>query len=170
MQLDLHQNRLGSFSEVPISEKLDSLILSVNRISELDNLPNAPNLSNIDLDTNKIAKVPKSILGLGKLHSLNLQNNDINNLPGEIGVMNTLRKLHIEGNPLRGLPAKFRQVTTNILKDYLKKKLEDADAEEYKMEAEHNPQHVSLGSQDVWDMYCREFYVNGVLSIKEKKV
>ena len=131
--------------------------MSVNRITDLTNLPNAPNLSNIDLDTNKINRVPTSIFSLGKLSSLNLANNDINTLPGELGVMNTLKKIHIEGNPLKAVPAKFRQVTSNVLKEYLKKKLEDAEQEEYKMEVEHNPQHAAMnfGKIDEWEMFCR---------------
>ena len=151
---------------MPKSGKLDSLILSVNRITDLDNLLHAPNLTNIDLDTNKLAKVPDAILSLDKLASLNLSNNDINGLPGIIGVKPSLKKIHLEGNPLKALPAKFRSVPTNVLKDYLKKKLEDADAEE-----EKELGGASLGARvDLWETLCREFFQAGSLDLRSKEL
>lgn len=51
--LDLHQNNIqGVFNSVPASEKLDSLLLSYNFISEVHGLEVCPNVSVVDLHNN----------------------------------------------------------------------------------------------------------------------
>jgi len=58
VMLDLHQNQFKTFSAVPKTKKLDSLVLSFNRLVQIDNLENAVNLCVLDLHSNKLESLP----------------------------------------------------------------------------------------------------------------
>jgi Leucine-rich repeat (LRR) protein len=119
VQLDLHQNKLTSFEEIPKSFELDSLILAFNFISSLSNLDNCPNLSVLDLHNNRISELSGEVLHLKNLKTLNLSNNDLSDLPPQLALLDQLVRIQIEGNPLKSIKSTMRTANAVQLKKYL---------------------------------------------------
>lgn len=122
--LELKENRLTSFTEVPWSEKLDILALSFNRLTEFDDFDRCPNLTVLILNDNKIKKISQNIIKVRQLKTLDLSNNDLPDLPSEIGFISSLVRLQIEGNPLKAIRQNIRASGTNLLKNYLRDRMD----------------------------------------------
>jgi Leucine-rich repeat (LRR) protein len=121
--LDLHNNFLELMTNLPKSEKLDTLILGYNRLQNIEKLENCPNLTVLDLNNNKIENFPEEILNLQNLKTLNLMNNSINDLPPQVSLLQNLVRINIEGNPLKKINSKIRSANAEHLKAYLKTRL-----------------------------------------------
>jgi len=121
--LDLHNNNLDFFSEIPRSEKLDTLILGYNKIENIENLRNCPNLTVLDVNNNKLENFPEDVLNLKNIITLNLMNNSINDIPPSLCYLNKLVRLNIEGNPLRKINSKLRSSNAEQIKSYLKTRI-----------------------------------------------
>jgi len=121
--LDLHSNNLDCFTEIPKSDKLDTIILGYNRLEAIENLRNCPNLSVLDINNNKLENFPEEVLNLKNIITLNLMNNSINDIPPALCYLNKLVRLNIEGNPLRKINSKIRSSNAEQIKNYLKTKI-----------------------------------------------
>lgn len=80
---------IEEFSEIPVSSKLDTILLSFNRLKYLnaERILNAPNLSVLDLKNNKMVELDLNICKLQNLKTLDLSNNDLHDLPNEVGFL-----------------------------------------------------------------------------------
>lgn len=125
--IDLHINQLEELSSIPLSDKLDTLILGYNRLTNINNLINAPNLTVLDINNNKIEVLPKDILSLKHLKTLNLQNNSFNDIPPQICFLTKLVRINLEGNPLKKINNKYRSANAEQLKQYLKTRLSETE-------------------------------------------
>jgi Leucine-rich repeat (LRR) protein len=106
--------------------KLDSLILSCNKITEVNNIGYSPNLTILDLKNNKLQVLSKEISFLKNLKTLDLTNNDLTDLPTEIAFLDKLVRLHLEGNSLKVIKHSVRSagaevITLFILLNYLRR-------------------------------------------------
>ncbi len=91
-------------------------------MTNIQGLENAPNLTVLDIDNNKLDKLPANVLKLRKLKTLNIANNAINDLPSELALIDSLARLIIEGNPLKAINSTLRTGSTEALKKHLKMK------------------------------------------------
>jgi Leucine-rich repeat (LRR) protein len=80
---------------MPKSDRLDTISLSFNRLTEFDDFERCPNLTVLILNDNKIKKISHNIIKLKELKTLDLSNNDLPDLPSEIGFINNLVRLQI---------------------------------------------------------------------------
>ena len=128
--LDMHINLLQSFTSVPKSDKLDSIILGNNKIEKIFNLENCKNLTVLDLNSNKLEQFP-GIVKLEQLTTINLMNNNINDLPIEICLLKKLVRINLEGNPLKRISQKYKNGSAEQLKIYLKTKMNDEELIKY---------------------------------------
>lgn len=136
----LNKNHLLSFEvELPLFDLVE-LNLSYNKLPQLaDDIFNRfPLLELLNLDSNELVAIPKSIVNLTKLlhfsacnnaitaipvglnkltllRTLNLRNNNLKDLPTEIWSLNNLVTLNLSSNLLKNLP----EVTKNSLLSFL---------------------------------------------------
>jgi Leucine-rich repeat (LRR) protein len=125
VMLDLHQNMFEMFDSVPKSEKLDTLSLSYNQLTELNNLANAPKVTVVDLHNNKMKELPKSLFDLAELKTLTVSNNELSDIDPHVALLPNLARLTIEGNPLRSMKPTMRNAGAAQLKKYLLSRLSD---------------------------------------------
>lgn len=175
VSLDLTQNCFsGTFTSVPQSEKLDSLMLAFNQLQGIENVERAANLTVLDLHSNKLQALPDSVCQQYKLKTLKVSNNDLSDINPKIALLDSLARLAIEGNPLRSIKPAVRNAGAVELKKYLKARLGEAtivQEEQRQAVALHIPGATSQGQTDEWDIYLREFCVNGVqLDLKGKEL
>ena len=173
--LELHQNCfVGNFTSVPKSQKLDRLSLAFNQLQGIENVDRAPNLTVLDLHSNKIQTLPDSICTMYKLQALKISNNDLSDINPRVSLLDSLVRMNIEGNPLRSIKPSMRNTQAGELKKYLKARLGDdtiAVEEQRQAVALHIPGATSQGQQDEWDIFLREFCVNGVqLDLRNKEL
>ena len=86
----------------------------------MQGLEKAPNLTVLDVDNNKLEKLPQTVLKMNRLKTLNIANNSINDLPPELALIDSLCRLNIEGNPLKSISSSVRTGSTETLKKHLK--------------------------------------------------
>ncbi len=98
---DLENNKISKLNLIDC--ELTNLSASIKNLSELKEL---------DLDGNRIYKLPESIGELTKLKILNLANNQIKTLPDSLGNLVSLEYLILDHNILNKLPS-----TLNLLKN-----------------------------------------------------
>lgn len=109
---------------MPWSERLDTIALSFNRLTEFNDFDKCPNLSVLTLSDNKIKKISADIVKLQKLKTLDLSNNDLSDLPSELGFIDGLVRLQVEGNPLKAIRQNIRAGGVNAIKKYLKDRMD----------------------------------------------
>jgi Leucine-rich repeat (LRR) protein len=95
VSLELKENRLSVFNEVPESNRLDTISLSFNRLVDYNHFAKSPNLTVLILADNKIKVLSRDIIKLSKLKTLDVSNNDLSDLPCEIGFINTLVRIQL---------------------------------------------------------------------------
>lgn len=111
---------------------------------------------------------------LYKLKVLKISNNDLSDINPKLSLIDSLDRMNIEGNPLRKFKPSMRNTTAGELKKYLKSRLgEDTIAKEEHRQAValHIPGATQQNQTDEWDIYMREFCINGVqLDLKGKEI
>ncbi len=148
--LDLHNNNLDSFTEIPKSDKLDTLILGYNRIEKIENLRNSPNLTVLDINNNKLENFPDDVLNLKNIITLNIMNNSINDIPPALCYLNKLVRLNIEGNPLRKINSKIRSSNAEQIKSYLKTRIVGDEENDYSPN-QNNNNHERMNNDSEMD-------------------
>ena len=142
--LDLHNNNIDVLTEIPKSDKLDTLILGYNKIEAIDNLKNCPNLTVLDLNNNKLENFPEDVLILKNIITLNLMNNSINDIPPALCYLNKLVRLNIEGNPLRKINSKIRSSNAEQIKSYLKTRIVGNEENDFSVPQQTNNRNNNL--------------------------
>jgi Leucine-rich repeat (LRR) protein len=101
-------NNLNSFTSLPESKQMDSLMLAYNRIDYMENFERVPNLTSLDLHNNKMTALPDSVSNLKNLMTLKVSNNDLSDLNPRLALLPNLVRINIEGNPLKSIKATIR--------------------------------------------------------------
>lgn len=122
--LEIKENRLVVLTDLPKSDRLDTLATSFNRIREFEQFENCPNLTVLILSDNKIERLSAGILHLKKLKTLDVSNNDLSDLPSELGLLPALVRIQLEGNPLKCIRQNLRTAGAEQLKKYLKERMD----------------------------------------------
>jgi Leucine-rich repeat (LRR) protein len=165
--LELKENRLLTFNEAPWSERLDTLALSFNRLTEFDDFDRCPKLTVLILNDNKIKRISPNIIKLKDLKTLDLSNNDLPDLPSEIGFINSLVRMQIEGNPLKAIRQNIRASGTNNLKTYLRDRM---DVKQRQTLEKNLTPESDMSPHEQWTKLVQEFYLNGELVLRGMKL
>jgi len=107
-KLDLRFNHLSKIPKL-ISESIEHLDFSYNKIIILPEFNNLPIIKNLTLKSNRLRVIPTSIGYLHSLEILNLRNNMLNELPSSFDSLNSLKILDLHGN-------KFNSILVNLNK------------------------------------------------------
>lgn len=165
--LELKENRLASFEEMPWSERLDTIALSFNRLTEFNDFDKCPNLSVLTLNDNKIKKISADIVKLQKLKTLDLSNNDLPDLPSELGFIDGLVRLQVEGNPLKAIRQNIRAGGVNAIKKYLKDRMDPGHRQN--IEKKLIPS-TEVTPHEFWNKLLQEFTLNGELVLRAMNI
>ncbi|RHY49142.1 hypothetical protein DYB38_007817 [Aphanomyces astaci] len=106
--LDLRQNRLATFPELPFECTLDTLFLGFNSLTSINgaSLVRAKDhLTVLDLRDNKLPLLPDDVCQLHRLKTLDVSNNDLSDLPPGLGYLTHLHHILTDGNSMRGVNA-----------------------------------------------------------------
>ncbi|XP_066145813.1 leucine-rich repeat-containing protein 27-like isoform X1 [Euwallacea fornicatus] len=115
-------------TEIPVTildmVNLKMLFLEQNSLIKLPDgfFHRLPNLTWLDLRSNQLQELPKSVANHEHLEHLLLTNNNISALPNELGSVPNLKALQVADNPLIYPPKKIVQKGTNSIKNFLKEK------------------------------------------------
>ncbi|BFZ13292.1 hypothetical protein BsWGS_16331 [Bradybaena similaris] len=112
--LNLGNNALEEFPAIlQHLRSLEKLHLFGNKITHIDSnaLNGFQHLIFLNLNGNKLQKLPLQICNLTSLQHLSLDNNQITELPIEFCTLSVLRELHIAGNKLTSLPLEIGYLT-----------------------------------------------------------
>ncbi|RHY97223.1 hypothetical protein DYB35_004659, partial [Aphanomyces astaci] len=104
--LDLRQNRLATFPELPFECTLDTLFLGFNSLTSINgaSLVRAKDhLTVLDLRDNKLPLLPDDVCQLHRLKTLDVSNNDLSDLPP--GCEPLKKYLRTRGKPPSGVNA-----------------------------------------------------------------
>ncbi len=101
-RLNVDYNQLKKLPPLESLSKLDSLSAYNNEIIKLTTLPES--LTWLNLNTNKLKKLPESITKLKELKTLVLSNNLFDSFPEEIFQLKSLEHLDLGGNPIEDIP------------------------------------------------------------------
>lgn len=107
-KLDLRFNRLSNIPKL-INYSIEELDLSYNKIVKLPKFNKLPGVKNLNLKSNRIRALPKSIGSLCSLENLNLRNNMLTYLPSSFNNLTCLKTLDLHGN-------KFDKINVNLNK------------------------------------------------------
>lgn len=121
--LDLHQNKLEVFPELPEKAALDQVLLGFNSlqaISDSSIMRVRDTITVLDVRDNRLRTVPEKIAHLFRIKTLDLTNNDLNELPAGLGYLKDLHHLMVEGNPLRTIRRAVVSGGSEMLKKYLR--------------------------------------------------
>ena len=99
---DLRFNHLTKMPEI-LNGSIEFLDLSYNRLAYLPNLYNFKTLKSLNLKSNRLRNLPKSIGSLISLKDLNIRNNMISFLPKSINFLSSLQVLDLHGNKLNSI-------------------------------------------------------------------
>lgn len=91
-------------THLDLYNSLFSLHLSYNKIVIIDKLPNLKNLLVLNINNNKLEKLPANISVLSALLELNASSNHLHTLPEEMVALKNLRVLYLRNNKLKKLP------------------------------------------------------------------
>jgi Leucine-rich repeat (LRR) protein len=110
-ELDLSRCNLSSFPPAHTSARLKRLILRENLLTLKDfQSKGLVFLEELNLQRNRIQKLPVSIGGLTSLKKLSCNYNEISELPSSIGNLSKLEEVSFYQNKLIGLPPEFYQL------------------------------------------------------------
>lgn len=121
--LDLHQNKLEDFPELPHQSALDQVMLGFNllrAITESSIVRVKDTITVLDVRDNRLARLPDKIAHLYRLKTLDMTNNDLHELPAGLGYLKDLHHLMVEGNPLRTIRRAVISGGSEVLKKYLR--------------------------------------------------
>jgi Leucine-rich repeat (LRR) protein len=76
------------------------------------------------LSNNKIRKLDENIICLRQLKTLDIGNNDLQDIPSAIGFITSLVRINLEGNPLKCIRSNIKQGGAEVLKKYLKQRVD----------------------------------------------
>ncbi|CAK4661873.1 unnamed protein product [Aphanomyces euteiches] len=119
--LDLRQNRLVVFPELPFECVLDTLFLGFNQLNTINeaSLLRAQNhLTILDLRDNKLTALSEKVCLLHQLKTLDLTNNDLSDLPP--GYLPKLYHILTDGNSMRSIRRTVLSGGSEPLKKYLR--------------------------------------------------
>ena len=103
------------------------------------------------------------------MKTLKVSNNDLSDINPRISLLPNLVRIAIEGNPLKCIKSTMRNAGAEILKKYLKMRLDEGE-----VQIEENKQAViksipgSSKEYDPWDILIREFLTNNALDLRNK--
>lgn len=104
-EIDLNRNKFTDLpKEVFACQSLECVNLNSNLIRNISEVYSSETLKSLDLSSNKLETIPRSINKLDRLMSLDLSHNKLETLPAEIGQLSALRSLNLRDNYLRSLP------------------------------------------------------------------
>lgn len=121
--LDLRQNKLIVFPELPEGATLDQVFLGYNILSAIDEtsiLRIKDSVTVLDMRDNKFAALPANIACLYLLKTLDVANNDLSDLPPGLGYLKHLNHFIVDGNPLRAIRRSVISSGCESLKKYLR--------------------------------------------------
>ena len=101
--------------DFPPGNRIDSVVLSSNRIKRISNPHLSKTLTVLDLKNNKLSNLPESISQLKMMKTLDLTNNDLTDLPSDIGFLDKLIRIHLEGNPLKVIKHSIRTAGAEVI-------------------------------------------------------
>ncbi len=107
-KLDLRFNHLSKIPKLK-SFSMEELDLSYNKIVKLPKFNKLPCIKNLNLKSNRIRSLPKSIGSFCSLENLNLRNNMLTRLPSSLNNITCLKTLDLHGN-------KFSKIIINLNK------------------------------------------------------
>lgn len=165
--LELKENRIANFSEMPWSERLDTIALSFNRLTEFSDFDKCPNLSVLTLSDNKIKRISGDIVKLQKLKTLDLSNNDLPDLPSELGFVDGLVRLQVEGNPLKAIRQNIRAGGVNAIKKYLKDRMDPNQRQNLEKKLVPSSE---VTPHEFWVKLLQEFTLNGELVLRNMNI
>ncbi|KAJ7152047.1 adenylate cyclase [Mycena filopes] len=112
--LDLSSNRIKSLDDAHLEDlpHLTTLNLQNNRLDKLPKtFPLLEHLTDLNISNNRFETFPVSVTELTSLSNLDISFNSIAALPPEIGHLSSLVELVVVGNRISGLPWEFSQLT-----------------------------------------------------------
>ena len=101
-RLNIEYNQLTKLPPLKKLPKLDSLSAHNNNIEKFAELPQS--LTWLNLNSNELKQLPKSITNLKKLKTLVLSKNSFSSFPKEILQLTSLESIELGGNPIEDLP------------------------------------------------------------------
>ncbi|KAB1158310.1 leucine-rich repeat domain-containing protein [Tenacibaculum aiptasiae] len=101
-RLNIEYNQLTKLPPLEKLPKLDSLSAHNNNIEEFSELPQS--LTWLNLNSNELEQLPKSITNLKNLKTLVISNNSFHSVPKELLQLTSLESIELGGNPLEDLP------------------------------------------------------------------
>ena len=121
--LSLKNVQLQAFPKVFETCAIQDLDLSENQIEqfEFNQSKLADSLLYLDVSSNKIKKIPPSILFLQKLQKLSMAKNKVKVLPAFISDLPALEKLHLQNNLIRCFSSQALNLGSNLKSSYQRK-------------------------------------------------
>jgi len=129
-QLILSSNRLTQFSLIGTKSSITDLSLAHSKLTALSDwlFEHLESLEKLDLSSNQLTVIPKSIGLLKRLTHFSCTNNTLSALPSEISSLTALRVLDIHNNNLSSLPPEIwfctslvtLNASSNLLKQFPK--------------------------------------------------
>ncbi len=108
----------NSLSEIPRSifslKQLRRLDLSMNRLISIPIISNVQNLNFLNISSNRLENITKTIGKLVNLKTLNLNNNKLHELPEEVGNLTNLEVFTFDQNKISILPENFKNLNSII--------------------------------------------------------
>ncbi|KJS03893.1 MAG: hypothetical protein VR73_16230 [Gammaproteobacteria bacterium BRH_c0] len=104
-EIDLSRNK---FTELPKElfscQRLKTVNLESNLIRYISQFYSSPTLESLNLKSNELLAIPKSINELNKIRFLDVSYNNLDTIPSQIGQLHALKSLKLNANPLQCLP------------------------------------------------------------------
>lgn len=116
-KLDLSQNQLEFLEEsIKIWTQLEELNLCCNELTDLphNGIKYLINLTNLNVSSNALKHLPRSIKYLTNLETLNVEENYLEELPKRIGQCTSLKALTVSSNQLSQLPKELKDLTSLV--------------------------------------------------------
>lgn len=114
---------------------------------------------------NKLQKLSSGIIALKALKTLDISNNDLSDLPSELGLLPGLVRIQLEGNPLKCIRQNVRTAGAEILKKYLREKMDTTQLQQMEKKV-IDPRHQMNSGMSEWDRLIMEFTTGAELAIR----